>query len=297
MKKDNDQKDVLKKKGSQDISFWHSLKAKILLLVFGAVLLTVCLNLWTVIPKASLNISNLTSNYMLDVATVAGEGIDNEIRMSSYNSIMTTGNLKNGDRPQPKVVEYTFNGQQKYAGMYVGNNKQFILVVNAGRAEAMSGITSIISATIGGSIFALLICFIIAIFLTRRIVAPIIHATGIVKKLGELDFSETAAADKKMLKRKDEVGVMLRSFVDFKDVIVNVMSEISSHSDKLQEAAEILNKSANESSTAAQQVETAITGIADGATSQAQETQSATENVMVMGNMIEEAASEVNMLG
>lgn len=44
-------------------------------------------------------------------------------------------------------------------------------------------------------------------------------------------------------------------------------------------------------------METAITGIADGASSQAQETQSATENVIVMGKMIEQASTEVEQLG
>ena len=348
MRKENNQRKGLEEKLSQNINFWHSLKAKILMLVFCAVLLTVGLNLWTVIPKSSSNISELTSNYMLDIAKISGESIDNEIRLLSYNSIMTAetlerligdvsikgiegsytylvdadgkmlyhpesdkigqsvenevvkevvSNLKNSGRPQPKVVEYTFNGQQKYAGIYVGKSKNFVLVVNAGKKEVMSSITSIISTTIAGSIFALIICIIIAIFVTRRIVAPIIHATGTVKKLGELDFSEDSSSDEKMLKRKDEVGVMIRSFTEFRNIIVDVMSEISTHINKLQEAAEILNKSADESSTAAGQVETAITGIADGATSQAQETQSATENVILMGNMIQEASSEVEMLG
>ena len=161
----------------------------------------------------------------------------------------------------------------------------------------MSGLTSIVSAIVKGSIFALIVCLIISVFVARHIVAPIIHATDTVKRLGELDFSEDNSADKKMLRRKDEVGVMIRSFADFRNIIVDVMSKISAYSDKLQEAAKTLNKSASESSTAAEQVETAITGIADGATSQAQETQSATENVIVMGNMIEETSKEVSMLG
>lgn len=348
MSNQNKEKKGANKKEDFKINFWNSIKAKILLLVFGAVLLTVLLNLWTVIPRVSSDISDITSNYMLDIATVAGEGIDNEIRMSSYDSIMKTGNLKriigdvaikgvdgsysyivdadgtmlyhptaekigqsvenavvkevvanlkSGDRPQPKVAEYTFNGEKKYAGIYVGKNKEFVLVVNAGKTEIMSGITAIVTATVKESIFALAVCLIISVFVTRRIVAPIIHATGTVRRLGELDFSEDASADKKMLRRKDEVGVMIRSFADFRNIIVDVMTEISTYSNKLQDAAKTLNKSANESSTAAEQVETAITGIADGATSQAQETQSATENVIVMGNMIQEASEEVSMLG
>lgn len=330
------------------IGFLHSLKAKILLLVAAAVVLTVVLNLWTVIPKSSSNISELTSNYMLDVAMVAGEGIDNQIRMSSYDSVMSGGNLsrivgnveikgvkdsytyivdgdgtmlyhptadkigkpvensvvkgvisklKSENRPQPEVVQYNFNGETKYAGIYVGKSKDFILVVNANKKQALSGTTSIATSTVKGSIFAMVLCLIAAIFVTRKIVAPIISATDTVEKLGNLDFSGDVSSDKKMLNRKDEVGVMLRSITELKNIIVKVMAEIRAYSESLGEAAEALKNSANESSTAAGQVETAITGIADGASSQAQETQSATENVIVMGKMIEQASTEVEQLG
>lgn len=333
---------------TERIGFLHSLKAKILLLVAAAVVLTVVLNLWTVIPKSSSNISELTSNYMLDVAMVAGEGIDNQIRMSSYDSVMSGGNLsrvignieikgvkdsytyivdgdgtmlyhptadkigkpvensvvkgvisklKSENRPQPEVVQYNFNGETKYAGIYVGKSKDFILVVNANKKQALSGTTSIATSTVKGSIFAMVLCLIVAIFVTRKIVAPIISATDTVEKLGNLDFSGDVSSDKKMLKRKDEVGVMLRSITELKNIIVKVMAEIRAYSESLGEAAEALKNSANESSTAAGQVETAITGIADGASSQAQETQSATENVIVMGKMIEQASTEVEQLG
>ena len=333
---------------TERIGFLHSLKAKILLLVAAAVVLTVVLNLWTVIPKSSSNISELTSNYMLDVAMVAGEGIDNQIRMSSYDSVMSGGNLsrivgnveikgvkdsytyivdgdgtmlyhptadkigkpvensvvkgvisklKSENRPQPEVVQYNFNGETKYAGIYVGKSKDFILVVNANKKQALSGTTSVVTSTVKGSIFAMVLCLIAAIFVTRKIVAPIISATDTVEKLGNLDFSEDVSSDKKMLNRKDEVGVMLRSITELKNIIVKVMAEIRAYSESLGEAAGALKNSANESSTAAGQVETAITGIADGASSQAQETQSATENVIVMGKMIEQASTEVEQLG
>lgn len=333
---------------TERIGFLHSLKAKILLLVAAAVVLTVVLNLWMVISKSSSNISELTSNYMLDVAMVAGEGIDNQIRMSSYDSVMSGGNLsrivgnveikgvkdsytyivdgdgtmlyhptadkigkpvensvvkgvisklKSENRPQPEVVQYNFNGETKYAGIYVGKSKDFILVVNANKKQALSGTTSVVTSTVKGSIFAMVLCLIAAIFVTRKIVAPIISATDTVEKLGNLDFSEDVSSDKKMLNRKDEVGVMLRSITELKNIIVKVMAEIRAYSESLGEAAEALKNSANESSTAAGQVETAITGIADGASSQAQETQSATENVIVMGKMIEQASTEVEQLG
>lgn len=335
-------------KSADKIVIWHSLKGKIMLLVLGAILMTVALNIWTIVPKVTTNVTSTISDYMYDVSKVVGESIDNQIRMSSYDSVMTSGNLgrligdvsikgvedsytyivdaegtmlyhpnsekignpventvvkdvvsklKTENRPQPQVVEYNYKGEMKYAGVYVGKNKDFVLVVNVNREQALAGIPTIVSATIKGSIFAIVVCLIISIFVTIRIVAPIISATDIVNKLGKLEFNDNQSLDKKMYKRKDEVGVMLRSFAEFREIIVKVISDISEYSDKVKQAAETLNKSASESSTAAEQVETAITGIADGATSQAQETQSATENVIVMGNMIEQTSLEVEQLG
>ena len=247
---------------------------------------------------------------MLDVAMVAGEGIDNQIRMSSYDSVMSGGNLSRivGNVEIKGVKDsYTYivdgDGTMLYhptadkTGIYVGKSKDFILVVNANKKQALSGTTSVVTSTVKGSIFAMVLCLIAAIFVTRKIVAPIISATDTVEKLGNLDFSEDVSSDKKMLNRKDEVGVMLRSITELKNIIVKVMAEIRAYSESLGEAAEELKNSANESSTAAGQVETAITGIADGASSQAQETQSATENVIVMGKMIEQASTEVEQLG
>ena len=51
MSNQNKEKKGANKKDDFKINFWNSVKAKILLLVFGAVLLTVLLNLWTVIPR------------------------------------------------------------------------------------------------------------------------------------------------------------------------------------------------------------------------------------------------------
>ena len=59
MSNQNKEKKGANKKDDFKINFWNSIKAKILLLVFGAVLLTVLLNLWTVIPRVSSNISDI----------------------------------------------------------------------------------------------------------------------------------------------------------------------------------------------------------------------------------------------
>lgn len=48
----------------------------------------------------------------------------------------------------------------------------------------------------------MVLCLIAAIFVTRKIVAPIISATDTVEKLGNLDFSEDVSSDKRCLTEK-----------------------------------------------------------------------------------------------
>ena len=93
MKKEESEKLKKKKVNISKITFWHSVKGKILSLVLGAILITVGIDIWTIVPKLTSNISELVKNYMFDVVKIVGESMDNQIRMSSYDAVMTTGNL------------------------------------------------------------------------------------------------------------------------------------------------------------------------------------------------------------
>lgn len=75
-----------------------------------------------------------------------------------------------------------------------------------------------------------------------------------------------------------------------------MVSRIKKQSDLLTESAESLNIGANETALTMEQVENAVNDIASGASSQAEETQRATENVEIMGDMVKETNAEVERL-
>ena len=99
-----------------------------------------------------------------------------------------------------------------------------------------------------------------------------------------------------MLKQKDETGIMGHAVNTLRLELIDIAKQIKGKSQELYESSEALSTGTSETVTAVEQVENAITEIAKGATSQAQETQSASENVVLMGNMIEEANTEVENL-
>lgn len=201
-----------------------------------------------------------------------------------------------GNRPQTHVIQYLFKGVTKYASFYVGQNLDYIIVITADEDEALASLNSMLLKCIIGGILVLIIWGIIDFIFAMRIVKPIQKTTDMVSKLADLDFTDKDGMQEKINKRKDETGIMGRAIGVLRDELTDALKEITNQSMRLRDASGAMNNSASETSQAVEQVELAISEIAQGATSQAQETQSATENVIIMGSMIEETNAEVESL-
>lgn len=132
----------------------------------------------------------------------------------------------------------------------------------------------------------------------------IIMANSIVKSLQKSIYTVeevakgnlTVQLDQALLARKDEVGDMARYIAKLKEELITILSDIRNQSGVLQNASSSLHGTSGDAADSVGQVERAIHEIADGATSQADETQKATENVILMGNMVEETKAEVEEL-
>ncbi len=96
--------------------------------------------------------------------------------------------------------------------------------------------------------------------------------------------------------RADETGQMSRAVVELRGQLVKMVNEFRERSDQLFEASDILSTNASETAITVEQVEKAVSEISEGASSQAEETQKATENVILMGSMVEETTRQVGEL-
>ena len=98
------------------------------------------------------------------------------------------------------------------------------------------------------------------------------------------------------LSRGDEIGVLARSLAGLRDELKYMFQDIGEHATSLLESAEHLNDTAQKNLATVDNVERAVGEIADGATSQAQDAQNASESVYAMGEMIEDTTREVENL-
>ncbi len=102
--------------------------------------------------------------------------------------------------------------------------------------------------------------------------------------------------DQKLLKQKDEIGVMAKAVMKLQEDFVIIISAMKKQSGQLVDTSDYLQEKTNKTENHVRQVERAVDDITMGAGSQAEETQNATENIILMGNMIGETAGEIEGL-
>lgn len=249
---------------------------------------------------AGIGIKGVSSSYAYVVAadgTMLYHPTADKIGKPVENEVVkgVVSGLANGKIPESEVVEYDFHGVKKYAAYYVNTTGDFILVISADEDDVFEPLSSITFKSVIGSIFALIVCTTIGIILSFTIVKPIKKLSGVVDRIGRMDFTSNEELDA-ITKGKDETGVMGRSIDQLRLELVNVVTKIKQQSNELYSATELLSKNTAESTATVEQVEKAVNEIADGATTQADETQKATENVILIGDMISKTNTEVENL-
>lgn len=203
--------------------------------------------------------------------------------------------LAAGTVPEPAVVEYDFNGTVKYAAYYITERGNCILVISADKDELMSTVHRVTIIGTCCTIVMVIIASFIGFLFISRIVKPIIQVTDVVGRLAQMDFTEFAGQEK-LTARADETGQMSRAVAELRGQLVQMVTEFRDRSEQLYEASGLLDTNAAETAETVEQVEKAVGEIADGASSQADETQKATENVILMGNMVQETTEQVEEL-
>ncbi len=183
-----------------------------------------------------------------------------------------------------------------YIPLYDEASGQAVGMIFAGmpQADAKAQITQIISLIAGIMFVLTIICAILGFGIVRRIVKALHQGTDAVEKVAKGNLK--VEIDEKNLQRKDEIGNICRAINMLKEDLKGMIAGVKEQSRELNDDSVALGNKTQESSDYIMQVERAVEEIAQGAGNQAQETQSATENIIVMGNMIEETANEIDLL-
>jgi methyl-accepting chemotaxis protein len=222
--------------------------------------------------------------------------IGQPVENSAINAVVA--DIANGVLRDPGNVEYSYNGSTKYAAYYVNTagTTPFVLVVSADESDAFASINSACVMAVVISLVTLVVLLVIgAIMSQKMIAAPIENLTGIVNKIARLDF--TANEEQEVLNsRNDEVGLMSRAIGNLHEQLRTIISAIQTEGTQLASSNTQFELQFREIVDGITNVNTAVEEIALGSTSQAQETTSASDHVVNIGNAIESNSSAVDTL-
>lgn len=174
-----------------------------------------------------------------------GKSVENNIVLGVVDE------LKKGNVPENKVVEYEFNGVKKFAGYYICPNNNSILVVSADESEVFKPIYSYIRNIIIIEAIALICITIVVLLVSNKIVTPLKKLSKAVLKTTEYDFSK-AENYEAIINRRDEIGQIGRAFYEMRENVRKIIEDIGNTSLDISQNAIILKEvtnSVNENST------------------------------------------------
>ncbi|MBQ2829738.1 MAG: methyl-accepting chemotaxis protein [Oscillospiraceae bacterium] len=219
-----------------------------------------------------------------------GQPVENEVVKG------VTADIKNGSWKENDVIEYEFKGAYKYASYYVNDRADYILVITVDSDELLSAIDAINSKGLTGLGMAFVFSVVvIGILVSIIVVAPILKIAELTGTIADMDFSENRI-QRKLSRRKDEIGLMARSMGSLTESLSDVIANIHRSCNTLLASAETLQSGAERTTKSMRQVGSAVNEISTSANNQARDAQEATSNVVLIGDMIENTTYTVNTL-
>ena len=224
------------------------------------------------------------------VNTSGARAVHTTITDELYNTICKDGSY---------FAENVIVVEQDYYGYYelykdYGDGKEVIIFAG----KSMDTVKDLYMRTLKGNVIfmavmAVLICVFIG-FVVAAIAKAIKRSVGSLDKVASGDLSDSIS--NRLIARSDEVGNIARSIHALLDNLRNIVHNINSGTQSLnvfsgqfKDRFELVNGSINN-------INIAVEELANGATSQAGETQNVTEQMVLMGNSVTETAENVERL-
>jgi methyl-accepting chemotaxis protein len=193
----------------------------------------------------------------------------------------------------------TFNGVDYY-GCYVPV-RQNGLTANIGMVFVGLPVSEVKSATVIWIIISFAVVLVVAVVSTifawkyaRSMTKAIVECEKAADRLtsGELEIR----LPEELLKRSDELGALGRSNVKLASTLKDIVSEAKKCTEELGDASTNLKKVSMDTTVAIRNVKNSVNDINKATSSQARDTETASENVAVISGAINDTAMEVKQL-
>lgn len=259
------------------------------------------------ISKSESLVDKIKSNSGMDVTFFYGD-----------ERIMTSAKDANGDRvlgsrAGDKIVEKVLKGGEEYFSSAVSiegelnygyfmpvhqnnSDNQIIgmIFVGTNLKEKEAVVKRILSSICSSVIVVMLICIAVGIRLAGSMSRNIKTSIQMVGRLAEGNLD--VWVDDKLLKKKDEIGELSRVTITLRDTMRSTIKEITDNAKALLEASQLLGTAADNTNGTMKDVRTAVSQVVDNSQIQAENSQSTSEQMKIMGDNITETSNEAELL-
>lgn len=259
------------------------------------------------ISKSESLVDKIKSNSGMDVTFFYGD-----------ERIMTSAKDANGDRvlgsrAGDKIVEKVLKGGEEYFSSAVSiegelnygyfmpvhqnnSDNQIIgmIFVGTNLKEKEAVVKRILSSISSSVIVVMLICIAVGIKLAGSMSRNIKKSIQVVGRLAEGNLD--VWVDDKLLKKKDEIGELSRVTITLRDTMRSTIKEITDDAKALLEASQLLGTAADNTNGTMKDVRTAVSQVVDNSQLQAENSQSTSEQMKIMGDNITETSNEAELL-
>ena len=132
---------------------------------------------------------------------------------------------------QGKTLQYSYNGDDKYLSyVELGNGMKLVLTAPLGEIKADANALSV--QILLFLAMGLVVAVVLGVLIGSTIAKPIKRITQIIKQTSELDFHRAADIDK-LMKKKDETGIMAKAVNEMRSVLRELVGNMEHVKDGL----------------------------------------------------------------
>lgn len=200
--------------------------------------------------------------------------------------------MQSGQHPSPECVEYSYNGELKYAAYYVGVNENYIAVLTANEDDVLSGCkdVTLIATIIFAALF--LIFAVLAVVLSKKISKPISKIATAMFETSE----GSLIADTNVSSGVYEINELIFATKTLQKNLVNIIGNVKTTSDTVNGSAFSVADMASLSADSCQQVNCAVDELAQGSMSIAESCAQLALEVNTMSQCCDDISDEVTSL-
>ena len=190
------------------------------------------------------------------------------------------------------------NGKKSFVFYEIVNNgsagNELIIRTSIERSYISSSYAAVMASGIGFMVIVAIISCVFMAFVVNKIVKAIDSSVHNLDKVanGELNF----AVEEKLVNRNDEVGNIARNIHTLIQNLASTIMKINNSAKTLNEFSSKFKSSFDTINASISNVNIAVDEIAQGATSQAMETQSVNEQMLAMGSAIAKTTDNIDAL-